>query len=80
MPFEIGKVIEYDGFKGMILTPNDKYMFLNEDINHDLSKEVSIGDIVRFRGEEVQNVKKAYFVEKLPYNNEINKKYVKENR
>ena len=44
MQCEIGKVVEYNGVKGTIVTTNNQYMFLNSDTR----EEVNVGDIVRF--------------------------------
>ncbi len=75
MEYEIGKVIEYDGIKGTLVTLNTKYMFLSDDVN----EEINVGDLVKFRGEEVQDINRAYFVKKLHLNNEKNKQYIKGN-
>ena len=65
-----GKVTEFDGFVGDIESNGEKYMFLIDDIETD----IELNDYVSFRGEEVQGVKKAFFVKN------VNKsmKYVKD--
>ena len=76
MEYEIGKVVEYDGIKGTLVTLNTKYMFLSDDVN----EEINVGDLVKFRGEEVQDTNRAYFVKMLHYNTELHKRYVKDNK
>lgn len=65
----IGRIIEYDGATGMIITPNmsNPYLFLKKD----LESEVNVGDIVNFNGEVVHNTLRAYFVKRSEYQNNI---------
>ena len=44
-----GKVINYDGFVGEIESQEEKYLFLNDDLQTD----INVGNIVTFNGEEV---------------------------
>lgn len=75
MEYEIGKVTNYNGVQGSVITTTDNYLLLDKDIED----EISNGDIVRFRGEEVQGIKRAFFVKKLPTNVLEQKIYRKEN-
>jgi len=62
MYFNIGKIVDYENKKGIILTKdNEKYMFLEKDLNTD----IKINDIVIFRPEIIDNVKRAYFVKNI---------------
>ncbi len=61
MSFNIGKVKEYNGISGTIVTPEDSYMFLDSDIDN----SVNVGDLVKFRAEEINEIKRAFFVK--PY-------------
>ncbi|MBR3660330.1 MAG: hypothetical protein IKN63_00305 [Bacilli bacterium] len=62
MYFNIGKVIKYEDNQGLIVTSEgDKYLFLEKDIN----TKVNVNDLVIFRPEKVENVKRAYFVKKF---------------
>ncbi len=63
MEFEVGKVASYDGYCGTVISQNGKYMFLNEDIVEE--KNLEEGQLVAFRGEEVQGEKRAYFIRNL---------------
>ena len=61
MKFEIGKVIDFNGYTGKILSKNGTYMFLDNDIINNSSFE--LGDYVIFRGEQSGDIKRAYFVQ-----------------
>ena len=61
MSFKIGKVKEYNGISGTIVTPEDSYMFLDSDVDN----SVKVGDLVKFRAEEIYEMKRAFFVK--PY-------------
>ncbi len=61
MSFKIGKVKEYNGISGTIVTPEDSYLFLDSDIDN----SVNIGDLVKFRAENINEIKRAFFVK--PY-------------
>lgn len=68
MLYKIGRVKDYNGIKGNIITKDDNYFFLDVDTNND----INIGDLVRFRPENVQNENRAFFVKKLVMKNEKN--------
>lgn len=61
MAVEKGIVTYYDGEYGEIKNEGEQYIFLRKDILN----ELNIGSIVSFRPEEVQGIKKAYFVKNL---------------
>ena len=61
--YNIGKVRNYDKYTGEIISQDGVYIFLNENISD--CKNLNINDIVMFRGEEIQGTKKAFFVQKL---------------
>lgn len=63
---KVGKVVEYNGVKGKIITADNEYMFLISDTK----EEIKIGDTVSFRDEMVHGVWRAYFVQKLHDNAE----------
>lgn len=44
-----GKVINYDVFVGEIESQEEKYLFLNDDLQTD----INVGNIVTFNGEEI---------------------------
>lgn len=80
MNFNIGKIIKYEDKQGLILTESgDKYLFLDSDLKH----KIQLNDLVIFRPEKVNNVDRAFFVNKindyLNINNNKNniKKYFK---
>ena len=58
MAVENGMVTYYDGEYGEITKRDDKYIFLKQDIEN----EIKLGSYVSFKGEEVQGIKRAYFV------------------
>jgi hypothetical protein len=61
--YNIGKIRAYDNYIGEIIAKDGTYIFVNEDnINNEKFK---LNDIVMFRGEEIQGLKKAFFVKKL---------------
>ena len=61
MQYNFGKILEYNGIQGTILTQNDTFIFLTENENLNFKK----GDLVIFRPEEIHNVKRAFFVKKV---------------
>lgn len=78
MEYEIGKVITYDGYCGEIVSESGKYLFLDKDVDSECN--VSVGRLVVFRGEIVQEKKRAYFIrgaEKL-IPSEVQKQKIKE--
>ncbi len=73
MQYSVGKVKDFDGVKGMIVTPDANYLF----VDNDSSDKINNGDLVKFRGEMVAGVPRAYFVK--PYDKNDNKVYIKVN-
>lgn len=61
--YNIGKIRTYDNYTGEIISQDGVFIFLNENISG--TKELTINDVVMFRGEEIQGTKKAFFVQKL---------------
>ena len=61
MEFKLGKVYSYENKLGKIVTDTEEYIF-NED---DLENQVVKGDIVQFRPEEINDIKRAFFVTKV---------------
>lgn len=59
----VGKIIDIDNI----------YLFTINDIKED----INVGDIVKFRGENVKNTKKAFFVNKITEDYEIKDNYIK---
>lgn len=61
--YKIGKVKEYDGYVGEIVTTGDVYYFTNMDIlNKDL---LNPKDLVVFNGKTEETFPQAYNVKKL---------------
>ncbi len=60
MDYEIGKITSFDGHCGKIVSENGEYLFLDVDIQSE--KELQVGDLVKFRGENIYGQQKAYFV------------------
>lgn len=56
----IGKIINYDGTCGEIITEKDKYLLFNENTK----EPVQNGDLVVFRPEQVKTKKIAFFIKK----------------
>lgn len=65
----IGKIRNYDNFVGEIVTNDGVYLFANENISD--KESLKVEDTVMFRGEEIQGVKKAFFVKKLSLDKNI---------
>lgn len=61
MAVEKGMVTYYDGEYGEIKNDKEKYIFLKQD----MLSELNTGELVSFKGEEVQGIKRAYFVNSL---------------
>lgn len=61
--YNIGKVRTFDNYFGEIIAQDGIYMFISEDISP--SEVIEVNDIVLFRGEEINNVKKAFFIKKI---------------
>ncbi len=69
MSNKIGKVLEYNGISGYIVSEDTKSLFLQTDIidNDNLEK----GTLVSFRNEEIHGENRAYFVKKIENNRRI---------
>lgn len=59
MNFQVGKVIEYDGYTGKILTKKGIYNFFDTDI---IEGNIELNDYVIFRGEVNNDNYHAFFV------------------
>ena len=72
---KIGKIKEINKEFGVgeIVTIDDVYLFTINDIKED----INVGDIVKFRGEDVNEEKRAFFVNKIDSNYKIKKNMVK---
>ena len=59
---KIGKVIDFDGNYGEIITNEnfEKYFFLIKDVEGEISND----DLVQFRGEKIKDMNRAFFVKK----------------
>lgn len=60
----IGKIrkIDYKSGTGEILTVDNEFMFLTKDIKG--NEELQTGDVVKFRGENINGINRAFFVKK----------------
>ena len=67
--YKIGKIKDYDGFMGEIVTENNLYYFTKNDIDGNIIKN----DIVKFQGKTEEIFPQAYYVKKLPYIKETRK-------
>ncbi len=59
MEYEIGKIVEFDGHCGRVVSDQDEYFFTEEDIE---DSTIALGRYVVFRPEEIQGKKRAFFV------------------
>ncbi len=55
-----GLVKSFDGFSGIISSDAGEYIFLREDV----LDEIKEGDLVLFKGENIHDIKKAFFIKK----------------
>lgn len=69
MAHSIGKITKYKDYVGEIVSKDGKYMFTTNENNNTFQE----GDFVVFRAENKQNMKVAYFVNKIT---PVNKKTV----
>lgn len=60
MNFEIGKVKQYNGIMGVIVSHSGIYKFLDRDVKK--SENISVDDYVLFRGEIINGESRAFFV------------------
>ena len=65
----IGKVRSYNNSIGDIISKEGVYLFTQEELEE--NESININDIVLFRGEEIQNQKKAFFIKKLNPNKNL---------
>lgn len=74
---KIGKIASLsDGF-GKVVAEDGAYIFLDCDIK---DKDINVGTLVSFQGEEIRNEKRAFFIRKYTLNNNdlaSNKVYIK---
>ena len=70
-----GKVHKFDKYVGYIADGKETYMFLDTD----LEEPVKVGDLVTFKGEVINDTKRAFFVKKLKTNNTNKNKKEHEN-
>lgn len=66
---QIGKVRTFDEFVGEIVSSNGVYLFTKEGILE--GEKINPNDMVVFRGEEVTNTKKAFFIKKITPNKSL---------
>ena len=68
----VGKIksIDYKTGVGEIVTEKEKYIFLIENFDNSLN----VDDIVKFRGEKINDTLRAFFVKKISKEN-INNNY-----
>lgn len=59
----IGKVRTYENSAGEIVSNDGTYLFTEDSISS--NEEISLNDMVLFRGEEIHGIKKAFFIRKL---------------
>lgn len=64
--YTIGKVRTFDNYVGEIISQDDVYLFIAENISS--PEKIAANDMVLFRGEEINNVKTAFFIKKLNHN------------
>lgn len=63
MQYKIGKVKEYDGYVGEIVTEDNLYYFTKNDIND--GEVINKSDIVRFDSKCDDSFPQAYYIEKF---------------
>ena len=56
--YKIGKIKDYDGFMGEIVTENNLYYFTKNDIDGNIIKN----DIVKFQGKTEEIFPQSYYV------------------
>ena len=77
---QIGKVTKYNDLTqlGEIVSKMGAFMFLKSDLILEEDEEIQVNDIVRFRGELVQDTNRAFFIKKVSPNYKYdNTQYVK---
>jgi hypothetical protein len=70
---QIGKVTKYNDLTqiGEIVSTMGPFMFIRSDVVYDDDEELQLNDIVQFRGEQVQNTNRAFFVKKFNRQKEL---------
>lgn len=63
MANKIGKVLEYNGISGYIVSEDTKSLFLQTDIVD--NDKIEKGTLVSFRNEQIHGENRAYFVKKI---------------
>jgi len=65
MEYDIGKIRNFDIVKGYgdIVSNNDVYTFLVKDL--DSKDRIKNGDLVSFRKEKINNINRAFFINKI---------------
>ena len=66
--YKIGKIKNYNGFIGEIVTEDNSYYFTKKDLDGNVDKN----DIVKFQGKTENTFPQAYYVKKLSYVNSKN--------
>lgn len=61
--YNIGKIRTFDNYTGEIVAQDGVYIFTSESIEP--SEVLFVEDTVLFRGEEINDIKKAFFVKKI---------------
>ena len=59
MEYEIGKIVEFNGHWGIIVSSQGEYFFTEADME---DRNIAEGRYVVFRSEEIQGKKRAFFV------------------
>ncbi len=59
MEYEIGKIVEFDGHCGRIISSQGEYFFTEDDIE---DTAIAEGRYVVFRPEEIQGKQRAFFI------------------
>lgn len=64
---QVGKITKYNDFTqiGEIVSKMGSFFFVKSDLAYEDDEELQINDIVQFRGEQVQDVNRAFFVKKF---------------
>lgn len=60
--YNIGKIKSYDNFVGEIVAKDGTYIFTSYEV---LEEPINPNDMVIFRGEQIQNINKAFFIKRI---------------
>ncbi len=63
MTYKIGKIVEFDGYNGRIVTETQEYYFIRDDIEENV--RIEKGDIVKFQGKGEDIFPQAYYITKI---------------